>query len=179
MFKSMLKFLKSLMKGVTQIKETTKNFGNGYTVSKRTVDLVKSFEGYQPVAYKDAVGVWTIGYGNTFYADGSKVKQGDSISHAEAEKLLRKVLDQFADQVTDEIRVQLTDCQFGALVSFTYNVGIAAFRRSTLLRKVNADPEDQDIRLEFTKWVRAGGKTLGGLVKRRKEEADLYFSENC
>jgi lysozyme len=179
MFKSMLKFLKSLIKGVTEIQEKTKNFGKGYNINRKTLDLIKEFEGYEPIAYKDVVGVWTIGYGNTFYADGSKVKQGDSISHSDAEKLLRDVVDKFADQVTDEIRVQLTDCQFGALVSFTYNVGIGAFRRSTLLRKVNADPEDPAIRDEFSKWVRAGGKTLGGLVRRRKEEANLYFSENC
>jgi lysozyme len=175
----MIKFLKNLIKGVRQVQETTRNFGKGYNVNKTTLDLIKRFEGYEAVAYMDAAGVWTIGYGSTFYADGTKVKRGDGISHSEAEKLLRTVVDDFADKITDEIRVQLTDCQFGALVSFTYNVGIEAFRRSTLLRKLNADPEDPAIRTEFGRWVRAGGKTLGGLVKRRKEEADLYFSENC
>jgi len=151
----------------------------GYNVSNETIELIKKYEGFKSDAYQDVAGVWTIGYGNTFYENGSKVKRGDTITHSQAEKLLRSVVDDFAKKVTDEIRVQLTDCQFGALVSFTYNVGIEAFRRSTLLRKLNADPEDPAIRTEFSRWVRAGGKTLGGLVKRRKEEADLYFSENC
>jgi lysozyme len=179
MLNAMLKFLKSLVGGIHDMRDKTRNFGYGYNVNKKTLDIIKKFEGFEPIAYKDAGGVWTIGYGNTFYEDGTKVKEGDSISHSEAEKLLKNVVDDFANKMTDEIRVQLNDCQFGALVSFTYNVGISAFRRSTLLRKVNADPDDEDIKLEFLKWTKAGGKTLAGLAKRRKEEADFYFNNNC
>ncbi len=176
----MLDFIKNIIrKWYGTQNEAIHESAKGYAVNKQTVNLVKMFEGFEPVAYKDVVGVWTIGYGNTFYLDGKRVKEGDNISHAQGEQLLKNVLDHFAKLVTDEIRVQLTDCQFGALVSFTYNVGIGAFRRSTLLRKVNADPENPEIKAEFTKWVRAGGKTLTGLVRRRKAEADLYFSENC
>lgn len=175
----MFDFLKDLIRKMRGAQSQAQESSKGYLVNKETLDLIKRFEGFEPVAYKDAVGVWTIGYGNTFYADGTKVMEGDGISHQDAEKLLKDVVESFAKQVTDEIRVQLTDCQFGALVSFTYNVGIGAFRRSTLLRKVNADPENPEIRYEFGKWVRAGGKTLNGLVRRRKAEADLYFSENC
>jgi lysozyme len=179
MFKAMLKFLKSLIGGIKQVQEETRNFGMGYNVSQDTIELIKKYEGFKADAYQDVAGVWTIGYGNTFYENGSKVKKGDTITHSQAEKLLRSVVDDFAKKVTDEIRVQLTDCQFGALVSFTYNVGIGAFRRSTLLRKVNADPEDPEIKDEFTKWVRAGGKTMKGLINRRKEEAEFYFKQNC
>ena len=175
----MFGFLKDLIRKMRSTQAEVHESSKGYSVNQETVNLVKMFEGFEPVAYKDVVGVWTIGYGNTFYLDGKRVKEGDNISHAQGEKLLKDTLEHFAKQVTDEIRVQLTDCQFGALVSFTYNVGIGAFRRSTLLRKVNANPEDPNIRAEFGKWVRAGGNTLNGLVRRRKAEADLYFSENC
>ena len=71
-------------------------------------------------------------------------------------------------------RDDITQDQFDALVSFAYNVGSQALRGSTLLKKVNKDPNDKTISLEFTKWVKAGGKTLQGLVTRRISEAKLY-----
>jgi lysozyme len=176
MFKSLINLLRSLRANTPKVVESTPK---GYDITQQTLDMIKKHEGFRSKAYQDVVGVWTIGYGNTFYLDGTKVKEGDKVTTEEGEKLLRSVVEDFAKKVTNEIRVQLTDCQFGALVSFTYNVGIGAFRRSTLLRKVNADPEDPDIRYEFNKWVKAGGKVYPGLVKRRKEEANLYFKENC
>ena len=176
MFKSLLNFLKSFKKEVSKTVESTPK---GYAITQETLNLIKKYEGFRAKAYQDVVGVWTIGYGNTFYPDGKKVKEGDLISEEDAEKLLRTVVNDFGRKVTDEIRVQLTDCQFGALVSFTYNVGIGAFQRSTLLRKVNADPEDPEIKNEFLKWVKAGGNIFPGLVKRRKEEAKFYYKENC
>ena len=171
-----MRFLKSFRTAAVKVVESAPK---GYTVTQETLDMIKKYEGFRSKAYQDVVGVWTIGYGNTFYPDGTKVKEGDKIDAVEAEKLLRKIVEDFAKKVTDEIRVQLTDCQFGALVSFTYNVGIGAFRRSTLLRKVNTDPENPEIRNEFAKWVKAGGKVFPGLVKRRKEEANFYFKQNC
>ena len=66
--------------------------------------------------------------------------------------------------------------QFDALLSFTYNVGTGNLARSTLLKKVKANPKDPSIRGEFARWVYGGGKRLPGLVRRRKMEADLYFS---
>lgn len=126
-------------------------------------------------AYKDAVGIWTIGYGATYYEDGSLVKEGDKITQARADELLKHHVDSFAvkvDAVTREVQQQ----QFDALVSFAYNVGIGAYKKSTLLKKVNADPGDNAIREEFTKWNKAGGRVLSGLATRRKKEADYYFS---
>ena len=67
--------------------------------------------------------------------------------------------------------------QFDALVSFAYNVGVGNFAKSTLLKKVNANPNDPTIRSEFEKWNKANGRVLKGLVTRRKEEADLYFTK--
>jgi lysozyme len=74
------------------------------------------------------------------------------------------------------IKVELSDNQFSALVSFAFNLGAGALSKSTLLKKVNANPEDESIRAEFAKWDKAGGKQLRGLTRRRKAEADLYFS---
>lgn len=179
MFKAVLKFLKSVIKGILDLKETTEGLTRDYYISNETMELIKKFEGYSETAYPDGVGVWTIGYGNTFYEDGTPVKQGDTITRAKAETLLKVVVEQFAEKVYYELKTDVSDCQFGALVSLTYNIGIAAFRKSTLLRKVNVDPSDPTIPNEFARWVKAGGKTLNGLVKRRKAEAEYYFNENC
>jgi lysozyme len=175
----MLKALKDLFRGILTLKETTEEFVSGYVVTDTTIDMIKKHEGYRSEAYEDVVAVWTIGYGNTFYEDGTKVKAGDKITRAKAEKLLRYVVNDFASEVDSMLKVQLNPCQFGALVSFSYNVGLSALKRSTLLKKVNANPDDAGIALEFEKWVKAGGKTYPGLLKRREEEVDFYFSKNC
>ena len=177
--RALINFLKGLIKGVVEIKEETEQLTGVYHVSDEMTQKIKKFEGYMSKAYADAKGVWTIGYGNTFYADGTPVKPGDTITKSEAEKLFSEVLNQFATDVADAVRVEINKCQFDALVSFTYNVGIGNLKRSTLLKKVNADPEDETIRGEFNKWIKSGGKTLTGLVKRRKEEADYYFGKTC
>jgi lysozyme len=177
--RALINFLKGLIKGVVEIKEETEQLTGVYHVSDEMTQKIKKFEGYMSKAYADAKGVWTIGYGNTFYADGTPVKPGDTITKSEAEKLFSEVLGQFASDVADAVRVEVNKCQFDALVSFTYNVGIGNLKKSTLLKKVNADPEDESIRTEFNKWNKSGGKTLPGLIKRRKDEADYYFGKTC
>jgi lysozyme len=177
--RALINFLKGLIKGVVEIKEETEQLSGIYHVSDEMTQKIKKFEGYMSTAYADAKGVWTIGYGNTFYADGTPVKPGDTITKSEAEKLFSEVLGQFASDVADAVKVELNKCQFDALVSFTYNVGIGNLKKSTLLKKVNADPEDESIRTEFNKWNKSGGKTLPGLIKRRKDEADYYFGKTC
>lgn len=179
MMKSLLNFLRGLIKGVNEIKEETEQLTGVYHVSDEMTQKIKKFEGYMSKAYPDAKGVWTIGYGNTFYADGNPVKPGDTITKGAAEKLFSDVLNDFAGKVGDAVRVELNHCQFDALVSFTYNVGIGNLKKSTLLKKVNANPEDETIRSEFNKWIKSGGKTLAGLIKRRKDEADYYFGKTC
>jgi lysozyme len=120
--------------------------------------------------------VWTIGWGSTFYEDGSAVRQGDVITQERADRLFVILLDQFASQVRPLITARVNDNQFGALLSFAYNAGVGALRRSTLLRLVNANPLNAAIRLEFGKWTRANNIVLNGLVRRRQAEADLYFT---
>ena len=138
-------------------------------------ELIKQFEGCKLVAYQCSAGRWTIGYGNTFFEDGTPVKPGDRITQERAEKLLDIILKDFSDRVEKTIKTILTDNQKSALLSFTYNVGIANLQKSTLLKKVNYNPNDPTIRLEFMKWNKASGKVLNGLTRRREAEANLYF----
>jgi lysozyme len=144
-------------------------------INKEGKDLIKSYEGLRLTAYKCSANVDTIGYGNTFYEDGTKVKPGDKINIARANKLFDFIIDKFAARVKDLVKSDINENQFAALVSFAYNCGIAALGKSTLLKKVNANPDDPTIRAEFMKWTRAGGKQLTGLVRRRRSESDLYF----
>ncbi|KAI9556424.1 hypothetical protein GHT06_016212 [Daphnia sinensis] len=149
------------------------------TVSQAGYDLIKGFEGLSLVAYQDIGGVWTIGYGNTRYQDGSAVRQGDTITQAGADDLFEYWVDEsFAPEVDRLVGngVVLRQQQFDALVSFTYNVGVGAFSSSTLLAKVRVWPDDPTIRDEFMRWVYVNGQVSQGLVNRREAEADFYFS---
>jgi lysozyme len=137
--------------------------------------LIKSFEGCRLTSYKCSANHDTIGYGNTFYEDGTKVKPGDKITQERANELFEIIAKDFADKVKPLIKKDLTENNFSAIVSFAYNVGVGNLKSSTLLKKVNINPSDETIRAEFMKWVRAGGKELTGLKRRRKAEADLYF----
>lgn len=138
---------------------------------KNCIDLIKKFEGLKLESYKCPAGLWTIGYGNTQWENGIKVKENQFIDIQRAEKLLTFWVSKYADRIT----VKCNQNQFDALVSFAYNVGIGNFDSSTLKKKVIANPNDPTIRDEFMKWVSSRGKQLAGLVKRREAEANLYF----
>lgn len=135
---------------------------------------IRGLEGFRPVAYRDGKG-YSIGFGNSFYADGSPVKPGDTITRTEAERLFTTILNQFARSVSMLVTARINQNQFDGLLSLAYNIGTEAFRSSTLLKKVNAAPGDASIRQEFYKWVYSEGTMLSALVKRRKIEADWYF----
>jgi lysozyme len=142
------------------------------------IELIKAFEGFRSKPYKCPAGIPTIGYGATFYPGGKKVTMADApITEEQGTELLQSMLVNFEKYVDSYCRDDINQNQFDALVSFAYNLGPANLKSSTLLKKVNANPEDETIRAEFMKWVKAGGKTLQGLVKRRTAEADLYFTK--
>ena len=143
-------------------------------VNKAGRDLIKQFEGCKLKAYKCPAGLNTIGFGLTFYPDGTKVKEGDVITQQQAEDYFNAVVDDFAKQVDVLVKSNVTANNFSAIVSFAYNVGIGNLKKSTLLKKVNANPKDATIPAEFRKWVRANGEVLKGLVRRRDAEAKLY-----
>lgn len=140
--------------------------------SAKGLALIKSFEGCRLVAYPDpATGgdPWTIGYGTT---DG--VRPGMTITQQEAENLLRKDLDKFEKGVAELVKVDITQSMFDALVSFSYNVGLANLKSSTLLRMVNAR-DFQGAAQQFVRWNRAAGKVMNGLTRRRLAESDLFL----
>jgi lysozyme len=142
------------------------------------IEIIKLMEGFRSAPYKCPAGIPTIGYGATFYPGGKKVTMADAtITEARGTELLQSMLVSFEQYVDSYCRDDINQNQFDALVSFAYNLGPANLKSSTLLKKVNANPEDESIRLEFMKWVKAGGKTLKGLVRRREAEANLYFTK--
>lgn len=137
---------------------------------KEGLALIKRYEGFRAEAYRCPAGVWTIGYGHT----GAEVKAGATVTPGMAEELLRKDL-RVAERVVEAEHLRIGQHQFDALVSFVYNVGGKAFRESTLLRVIRADPFAPEIRREFSRWDKVRGKVMPGLALRRKEEAALYF----
>lgn len=141
--------------------------------NEKGIALIKEFEGCALESYKCPAGVWTIGYGHT-----RNVKPKQVLTEKQAETLLKVDLAVFERGVTSALYgVRLNSNQFSALVSFAFNLGLGNLRNSTLLKKIKANPYDKSIRTEFGKWVFANGKPLEGLARRRKAEADLYFSE--
>ena len=142
------------------------------------IDLIKRFEGFRSKPYKCSAGVPTIGYGATFYTNGKRVTMADpAISEEDALALLAEMLKKFEQYVDSYCIDTITQNQFDALVSFCYNLGPANLKASTLLKKVNLNPNDETIRAEFMKWNKAGGRALKGLTLRRTAEADLYFKK--
>jgi lysozyme len=136
--------------------------------SQAGIDLIKTFEGIKLNAYLCPANVWTIGYGTT-----RGVKAGQVISAAKAEELLREDVREFERGVTEAVKVPLAQHQFDALVAFTYNVGLGAFRTSTLLRLLNKG-EVAAAAGQFARWNKAGGKVLAGLTRRREAERKLF-----
>ena len=146
--------------------------------SKLGLEIIKKHEGFRSKPYLCPAGVPTIGYGNTFYPDGAKVTMQDKpLSKDMADLLLALVVKEFETGVSKLVKSNINQNQFDALVSFTYNLGLGSLKKSTLLKKVNANPCDITISNEFAKWDKAGGKRLNGLTKRRHDEATLYFTD--
>lgn len=131
--------------------------------------LVAEFEGCRLEAYICPAGVLTIGYGHT----GDDVFPGQVISQEEAVELLDQDLNKFRQAVVRLVDVSLTENQFAALVSFTFNVGVGALQKSTLLRKLNAG-DYEGAANEFKRWNKGGGQILRGLVRRREAEEKLF-----
>ncbi len=139
------------------------------------INLIKQFEGCRLTAYPDpgtGGDPWTIGYGNTFYADGHKVMKGDKITQAQADNLLLNLLHKFEVMVAARLTTAVKQNQFDALVSFAWNTGGS----DTLYRLINSKAPNKDIYAFWTThYIMGGGKKLPGLVTRPKAEADLFI----
>jgi lysozyme len=139
--------------------------------------LITKHEGLKLKPYLCPAKIPTIGYGNTYYPDGKRVTLLDKdITKQQAFDMFKEVANRFGKRVNELVTSNINQNQFNALVSFAYNVGTGNFSSSTLLKKVNRNPDDLTIKDEFLRWNKAGGKVLNGLTNRRNEEADLYFS---
>ena len=143
--------------------------------SDKGIALIKEFEGCKLTAYQDSVGVWTIGYGWTQPVDGKPIRAGMTIKQETAERLRKTGLVSYESDVSRMVKVGLTQGQFDALVSFTYNLGARSLSTSTLLRKLNAG-DYAGAADEFLRWNKAGGKVLNGLTRRREAERALFLS---
>ncbi len=141
-------------------------------ITNAGLSLIKRFESFSSAIYCCLAGYPTIGYGHVLKADEHF---DGGIDKQQAEILLRRDAQVAERAVLRLINVPLTDGQFSALVSFTFNLGAGALQRSTLRRKVNRQEHDE-VPAEFVKWVYAGGRKLPGLVKRRRLEAKIYFN---
>jgi len=140
--------------------------------------LITDFEGLILHPYLDQVKVPTIGYGSTYYLDGRRVTMIDkSITKKEAYDMFKEIADRFAKAVKKGLKKEVNQNQFNALVSLAYNIGTGAFLGSTLLGKVNVNPNDPSINFEFKRWNKAGGQVLNGLSKRRNQESEIYFTK--
>ena len=147
-------------------------------LSDKGYDLIKKFEGYSDRPYKCPAGIPTIGYGNTYYPNGVKVKLTDKqITKEYANEMLAFVADNFAKDVLKVVKSNITVNQLNALTAFAYNLGMTNFRNSSLLKLVNHNPNDALIAKEFLKWNKANGKELKGLTNRRIAESALYFTK--
>ena len=145
------------------------------SVSTSGITLICSFEGLKLRAYDDAVGVWTIGFGTTIYPNGIKVKKGDTCTTEQAKIFMAHDLKKFESSVNSAVAVPINQNQFDALVSLTYNIGIGAFTKSTLLKKLNSG-DYKGASDQFDVWIKAGGKRLDGLVKRRAKEKAWFLA---
>ena len=137
--------------------------------SDTLIAKIKEFEGYRSRAYRDAVGVWTCGYGHT-----RGVTAKTSCTQVQADAWLRQDLAPL-EKALSGIKEIDTQGKFDACLDFCFNLGIGNFLRSILIKTIKAGMDDRRIKAEFMRWVYAGGRKLDGLVKRREWEAERFF----
>jgi len=140
--------------------------------SDSCVEMIKEFEGKKQVAYQDPAGVWTIGYGHT-----KGVEKGQLCIEKTCDRFLMEDLEEVEEYIDRLVKVPLTQNQYDALVSWTFNLGSGSLKESTMLRKLNYG-DYESVPEEMKKWVYAGDEVLEGLVRRRDAEATLFLLTN-
>lgn len=147
------------------------------------LEIIRDFEKCKLVAYRCPADVWTIGWGTTVYPNGKPVRSGDTCTQEQADHWLMHDATTKAKEVESLVKIPISNNQFCALLSFAYNVGsdidkdtiAEGLGDSTLLKKLNAGVPKEAVAAEFMKWVKAGGKVLGGLIRRREVERALFL----
>ena len=145
-----------------------------HSLSNNGMKLLEQFEGLRLDAYLDSASIYTIGYGTIKYPDGSKVKKGDKITKAQAKEYKLHDLKEFESTVNTSVKVPLTQNQYDALVSLSYNIGSNAFKNSTLLKKLNSG-DYKGAADQFLVWNKVNSKKVQGLVNRREAERNLFL----
>lgn len=136
-------------------------------ISEAGIKLICKWEEFRSYAYVCPAGLWTIGYGHT-----GGVKPTDKIDIAQGEAYLRQDLE-IVERCLNALKLKLNQNQYDALCSLIFNIGIGKFKRSTMLRYLQAKQYDK-ASAEFLKWRKANGKVLKGLEARRKDEQELF-----
>jgi lysozyme len=139
------------------------------TISQKGIDLIKTFEGCKLFAYRDSVGIATIGYGHT-----KDVRMGMSITQKQAEEFLKSDIKPI-ERILNGMGINYTQNQFDALTSWIFNLGEGKFKGSTMYKNIVARKSDAEITDQMVKWVNAGGRPLLGLKKRRVAEANMFL----
>lgn len=145
-----------------------------YSLSDNGMKLLEQFEGLRLEAYLDSAGIATIGWGSIKYPNGNKVKLGDKITKAQAKEYKLHDLKEFESTVNTSVKVPLTQNQYDALVSLSYNIGSGAFKNSTLLKKLNSS-DYKGAAEQFLVWNKVNSKKVQGLVNRREAEQKLFI----
>jgi lysozyme len=147
-------------------------------LSDKGAEDLKGSEGFRSQPYPDGEGVPTIGFGSTFYENGTRVTLKDApITKERALQLFKVTLKQYTSAVDKNVTVPLTQNEFDALVEFTYNVGVAAFKGSTLLKRLNAGAPKDQVAAQFLRWNKDEGKVVPGLTNRRKRESTKFLGK--
>ena len=152
-------------------------------MNKRGLNIIISSEGCKLKPYLDPKGIPTIGYGTTIYPNGAKVKMTDKqITKEQAYDYLIYNAEKAEKEILQYVKKDLNENQISALVSFVYNIGIGNFSTSTILKLINKNPNDENIKNKFMKWIKItidGKKVISnGQIIRRMKESKLYFSQN-
>ena len=138
-------------------------------ISNEGIDLIKQYEGCKLYAYRDSVGVATIGYGHT-----KDVRMGQVITQKQADDFLRSDLVS-VEKTLNLLGINFKQCQFDALCSWMFNLGSGNLMHSTMLKKMTAGASDEEVTDQLIKWHKAGGMPLLGLMKRRVAEANMFL----
>jgi lysozyme len=147
-------------------------------LSDKGAEDLKGSEGFRSQPYPDGEGVPTIGFGSTFYENGTRVTLKDApITKERALQIFKVTLKQYTSAVDKNVTVPLTQNEFDALVEFTYNVGVAAFKGSTLLKLLNAGAPKDQVAAQFLRWNKDEGKVVPGLTNRRKRESTKFLGK--
>lgn len=139
------------------------------------IDILKQLEGFRATPYKCSAGVWTIGYGHSSSID-TRALSNKEITEEEATEILRQDISRFESVVKSNVTVPLTEAQLAALTFFCFNIGSYAFKKSTLLKKLNSEDYDS-VPSELLRWTKVGGKPSVGLSNRRHREIELWLED--